>query len=67
MAETGSEQATGTPKGQRLWMGTLVALGAGLVLLVTTILPAEYGIDPTGIGGALGLTALTEPPGRTLE
>jgi len=67
MAEAGSDQAVDKPSGKRLWMGTLVALGAGLVLLVTTILPAEYGIDPTGIGGALGLTALTAPATRTLE
>ena len=32
----------------------LAALIAG-VILVTTVLPAEYGIDPTGIGKALGL------------
>lgn len=67
MAEPGSEQAAGKPSGKRLWIGALVALGAALVLLVTTILPAEYGVDPTGIGGALGLTALTAPAGRTLE
>ncbi|NRA53462.1 MAG: hypothetical protein HRU23_04905 [Gammaproteobacteria bacterium] len=32
----------------------------GLALLVA-ILPAEYNIDPTGIGGVLGLTTLAEP------
>ena len=32
----------------------IAALIAG-VILVTTVLPAEYGIDPTGIGSALGL------------
>jgi len=32
-------------------------LGAGAVLALF-VLPAEYGIDPTGVGGALGLTAL---------
>ena len=32
----------------------LAALIAG-VILVTTVLPAEYGIDPTGVGQALGL------------
>jgi hypothetical protein len=42
-------------------------LGAAVVLLVTTILPAEYGIDPTGIGAALGLTELSAQAGRTLE
>ena len=29
--------------------------------LVVFVLPAEYGIDPTGAGGALGLTKLSEP------
>ena len=29
-----------------------------IVLFVTTVLPAEYGIDPTGIGAALGLNNL---------
>lgn len=67
MAEAGSGQMAEKPSGKRLWIGTLVALGAALVLLFTTILPAEYGVDPTGIGGALGLTALTAPAGRTLE
>ena len=39
-------------------MATIVALAAAGVLLVTAVLPAEYGIDPTGIGDALGLTAM---------
>ncbi len=30
------------------------------ILLVLIILPAEYNIDPTGIGNTLGLTAFTE-------
>jgi hypothetical protein len=29
-------------------------------LLITTVLPAEYGIDPTGIGRALGLAQMGE-------
>ena len=40
-------------------MGT--AFAAAVVVLVTCVMPAEYGIDPTGIGGALGLTALSAP------
>ncbi|WP_293373718.1 hypothetical protein [Nevskia sp.] len=43
----------------------LKASGGALLLasaiLLTTVLPAEYGLDPTGIGQALGLTALSEP------
>lgn len=37
----------------------LAAIGAGIIL-VTVVMPSEYGIDPTGIGGALGLTNMGE-------
>jgi len=37
---------------------TGVAVGVAAVLLVTTVLPAEYGIDPVGTGKALGLIDL---------
>ncbi len=40
----------------------LLALLAAAVLLITIVLPAEHGIDPTGIGQALGLTALAPQP-----
>jgi hypothetical protein len=33
----------------------------GSIVLTTAILPAEYDIDPTGIGAALGLTQLANP------
>ena len=46
-------------KGQ-LNRATLVAAGVAAVVLVTTVLPAEYGIDPTGIGRVLGLTPMGE-------
>ena len=34
-------------------------LGAGL-LLVIAVLPAEYGVDPLGVGRRLGLTAMSD-------
>lgn len=37
----------------------IVSALAALVLLVTAILPAEYGIDPLGTGRALGLSMLS--------
>ncbi|MBT4769995.1 MAG: transmembrane anchor protein, partial [Rhodospirillaceae bacterium] len=37
----------------------LAAITAG-ALLVTVVLPAEYGIDPTGIGNAIGLKKMGE-------
>ena len=38
-----------------------ILLGATLVM-VLFVLPAEYGIDPTGVGGKLGLLELSEGP-----
>ena len=32
-----------------------ISLLLAIVLFVTTVLPAEFGVDPTGIGSALGL------------
>lgn len=43
---------------KELLRGCLVAAAVAAVLLVVAVLPAEYGIDPTGAGKALGLTRL---------
>jgi len=56
-----------TPPNSRLVGASVGALAVAIVLLVVAILPAEYGVDPTGIGGALGLTALSTPTTRTIE
>jgi hypothetical protein len=48
------------PTSGSLLRATLTALGVAAVLLVTCVLPAEYGIDPTGIGRVLGLTQMGE-------
>jgi hypothetical protein len=50
------------PSTTRLLRSTVIALLVAAALLVTTVLPAEYGIDPTGIGRALGLTQMGNPP-----
>lgn len=42
-----------------LWQATLASIVVGVVMLVTLIMPAEYNIDPTGVGKALGLTTLS--------
>jgi hypothetical protein len=44
---------------RRLWRTTLGALLLALAVLVTLVLPAEYGFDPLGTGDALGLTGLS--------
>lgn len=48
------------PTTGRLLKSTLLAAAIAGALLVTAVLPAEYGLDPTGIGRALGLTALAD-------
>ena len=48
------------PSTASLLKSTAIALGAAIVLLVTVVLPAEYGIDPTRVGGLLGLTTMGE-------
>jgi hypothetical protein len=42
----------------KIAMATVIAIIVGGVILVTAVLPAEYGIDPLGTGKALGLTEL---------
>jgi methionine-rich copper-binding protein CopC len=38
----------------------MIAIAVAILLLVTVVLPAEYAIDPTGIGRPLGLTRMGE-------
>lgn len=45
------------PTIRQLNRATLFAAAAA-VILVTTVLPAEYGVDPTGVDGAFCLTAM---------
>lgn len=48
------------PSSRQLLRSTAIAALIATGLLATTVLPAEYGIDPTGVGGALGLTPMGE-------
>jgi hypothetical protein len=50
----------GGPSSRELLTSTIIALGVATALLVTVVLPAEYAIDPTGIGRLLGLTRMGE-------
>jgi hypothetical protein len=50
------------PPRKNLLLGVAGAAVVAAVALVAFILPAEYGIDPTGIGKALGVTKLSEAP-----
>jgi hypothetical protein len=46
-----------TPR-RRLLLSTLVAAAAAAIILVAFVLPAEYAIDPLGVGRLTGLDAL---------
>ncbi|HIF5985617.1 transmembrane anchor protein [Vibrio parahaemolyticus] len=48
------------PTTKQLVRSTFIALATAIVLLITVILPAEYAIDPTGMGRSLGLTEMGE-------
>jgi len=47
------------PTTPQLVKATLIALVIAIGILLTVVLPAEYGIDPTGVGQRLGLTSLS--------
>lgn len=61
MSEPTSDGVVAAPKKDLLRGTVLAAIVAGVILTIA-VLPAEYGIDPTGAGKALGLTALHAAP-----
>ena len=48
------------PTTRQLIRSSIIAFVSAIAILATVILPAEYAIDPTGIGGALGLGEMGE-------
>jgi hypothetical protein len=48
------------PSNDKLIKSTILAAVAAGVLLATVVMPAEYGIDPTGIGNLVGLKKMGE-------
>lgn len=48
------------PSSRQLLRSTAIAAASAVAILVTVVLPAEYDIDPTGIGGVLGLAEMGE-------
>ncbi len=55
------------PSSARLLKSTVIAAASAVAILVTVVLPAEYGIDPTGSGGLLGLTQMGEIKSQLAE
>ena len=48
------------PSTGQLLRSTVIALITAGVLLVTVVMPAEYALDPTGVGRLLGMTQMGE-------
>lgn len=55
------------PSSAQLFKSTIVAAVSAIVILVAAVLPAEYGIDPTGAGRAIGLTEMGEIKSQLAE
>jgi hypothetical protein len=75
---TVDRQSSPPPSAGRLLGATIAAAAVALVVLLVAVLPVEFGIDPIGLGKALGLmrpaaTATADtppidlPPGRPLS
>jgi hypothetical protein len=45
--------------GKKLLVGTGISLLVAGVLLIAVVLPAEYNVDPTGIGAGLGIKGMS--------
>ena len=52
------QENTNPPSSKNILIASAVALAVALIVLFTTILPAEFGRDPLGTGELLGLNAL---------
>ncbi|TVV74588.1 hypothetical protein [Sphingomonas solaris] len=70
MSATTTDTARAVPyQASRRTLGraSLAALGAGAAIVLLFVMPAEYGIDPTGVGGALGLTRMSGEQAEAAE
>lgn len=55
------------PSSAQLFKSTIIAAISAVVILVCVVLPAEYNIDPTRIGSALGLAEMGEIKSQLAE
>lgn len=65
MSEEQIPQTSAT--GKNIVISAIAGALIAIAILVVFILPAEYGVDPTGLGSSLGLTQMTAEPTRTIE
>ncbi len=67
MSENKPNQEVEAPSASNLVKATIATVVLAIVLLVLVVLPAEYGIDPTGFGELTGLSDFAEEPYETVE
>ena len=60
MPDMSAAPNTDLPSSSTLLRSTVIAAAVAVLLLVTVVLPAEYGVDPTRVGRLLGLTEMGE-------
>lgn len=48
------------PSSAQLARSTVLSMIAAAAILVTVVMPSEYGMDPTGLGSVMGLTEMGE-------
>ena len=58
MSNTNNPSNNDLPSLGKLIMSTILAICLAAIILVTVVLPAEYGIDPLGFGELIGLTKM---------
>ena len=56
----GSDNTGTGPSGRTLGKATAWTFVGAAIVAVLFVMPAEFGVDPTGIGGKLGLTRLAD-------
>lgn len=58
MSDISNSDPTNLPTTRQLIRSTIIAAAIAAALLTAVVLPAEYGVDPTGVGNVLGLTEM---------
>ena len=58
MSQMNSAIDSALPTSRSLLRSTVIAAAVAALLLVTVVMPAEYGVDPTGVGHLIGLTEM---------
>jgi len=60
MTESNPAPQDALPSSRKLARSTAIAAAVAALLLITVVMPAEYGVDPTGVGRLLGLKEMGE-------